>query len=152
PVLCGPTTDCIATAAIAASIALPPDRNMSSPAIVAIGAEVATMPFAATAAERPGTEKSRIIVLDQTAVSPRIPARSCGAGQFAEGAGRHCPQRSLAGSALAPRPGLGQLRCSFRDRDVLMDGSLIFPVAEAPPPGTTIPIAPGIRWLRMKLP
>jgi glyoxylase-like metal-dependent hydrolase (beta-lactamase superfamily II) len=33
-----------------------------------------------------------------------------------------------------------------------MDGSLHFPVATAPPPGETIPIAPGVFWLRMRLP
>jgi glyoxylase-like metal-dependent hydrolase (beta-lactamase superfamily II) len=33
-----------------------------------------------------------------------------------------------------------------------MDGSLYFPVAAPPAPGTVIPIAPGILWLRMKLP
>jgi glyoxylase-like metal-dependent hydrolase (beta-lactamase superfamily II) len=33
-----------------------------------------------------------------------------------------------------------------------MDGSLHFPVATAPAPGETIPIAPGVRWLRMRLP
>ena len=33
-----------------------------------------------------------------------------------------------------------------------MDGVLNFPVATPPPPGETLPIAPGIRWLRMKLP
>ncbi|HTZ35264.1 MAG TPA: MBL fold metallo-hydrolase [Stellaceae bacterium] len=33
-----------------------------------------------------------------------------------------------------------------------MDGSLIFPVATPPAPGKTVPIAPGILWLRMRLP
>jgi glyoxylase-like metal-dependent hydrolase (beta-lactamase superfamily II) len=33
-----------------------------------------------------------------------------------------------------------------------MDGTLDFPVAAAPPPGDVIPIAPGVLWLRMKLP
>src|SRR5438067_9295332 len=36
-----------------------------------------------------------------------------------------------------------------------MDGSLTplqFPVAEPPPPGETLAIAPGIHWLRMPLP
>jgi glyoxylase-like metal-dependent hydrolase (beta-lactamase superfamily II) len=33
-----------------------------------------------------------------------------------------------------------------------MDGSLYFPVATPPAPGAVIPIAPGILWLRMKLP
>src|ERR1700720_2854616 len=61
PVLSGSTTHCIATAAIAASAALPPERNTSRAAKVAIGCEVAAMPFAAIAADRPGTLKSRII-------------------------------------------------------------------------------------------
>src|SRR2546430_15232862 len=37
----------------------------------------------------------------------------------------------------------------------LMDRSLTplqFPVAAPPPPGQTLPIAPGIHWLRMPLP
>jgi glyoxylase-like metal-dependent hydrolase (beta-lactamase superfamily II) len=33
-----------------------------------------------------------------------------------------------------------------------MDGSLEFPVATPPAPGETIPIAPGVYWLRMRLP
>lgn len=33
-----------------------------------------------------------------------------------------------------------------------MDGSLSFPVEAPPPPGETVPIAPGIHWLRMPLP
>lgn len=33
-----------------------------------------------------------------------------------------------------------------------MDGPLDFPVAEAPAPGEVIPIAPGVLWLRMRLP
>ena len=33
-----------------------------------------------------------------------------------------------------------------------MDGSLYFPVATPPAPGAVIPIAPGILWLRMRLP
>jgi len=51
----------MATAAIAASAALPPERNTSKAAKVAVGCEVAAMPFAAIAADRPGTLKSRII-------------------------------------------------------------------------------------------
>src|SRR5271165_6645670 len=61
PVLCGSTTHCMATAAIAASAALPPARNTSRAAKVALGCEVAAMPFAAIAADRPGKLKSRII-------------------------------------------------------------------------------------------
>jgi glyoxylase-like metal-dependent hydrolase (beta-lactamase superfamily II) len=33
-----------------------------------------------------------------------------------------------------------------------MDGTLVFPVATAPAPGEAVPIAPGVLWLRMKLP
>lgn len=33
-----------------------------------------------------------------------------------------------------------------------MDGSLQFPVATPPSPGETVAIAPGVRWLRMRLP
>jgi glyoxylase-like metal-dependent hydrolase (beta-lactamase superfamily II) len=33
-----------------------------------------------------------------------------------------------------------------------MDGSLSFPVATPPAPGETVPIAPGVWWLRMRLP
>jgi glyoxylase-like metal-dependent hydrolase (beta-lactamase superfamily II) len=33
-----------------------------------------------------------------------------------------------------------------------MDGNLLFPVATPPAPGETVPIAPGILWLRMRLP
>jgi hypothetical protein len=60
PVLCGSTTHCMAAAAIAASAALPPERNTSSAVSVALGCDVAAMPFAAIAADRPGTLKSRI--------------------------------------------------------------------------------------------
>ena len=52
--LSGSTTHCIATAAIAASAALPPARSTSSAVSVASGCEVAAIPFAAIAAERPG--------------------------------------------------------------------------------------------------
>ena len=33
-----------------------------------------------------------------------------------------------------------------------MDGTLNFPVATPPAPGETVPIAPGVYWLRMRLP
>jgi len=33
-----------------------------------------------------------------------------------------------------------------------MDGSLSFPIATPPAPGETVPVAPGILWLRMRLP
>jgi hypothetical protein len=62
PVLCGSATHCIATAAIAASAALPPERYTSRAASVALGYEVAAIPFAAIAADRPGTLKSRIVI------------------------------------------------------------------------------------------
>src|SRR5262249_9824204 len=55
-------------------------------------------------------------------------------------------ERACAGSLV------GSTSLLFCDRDPLMDGSLIFPVATPPTPGTTTPIAPGIRWLRMRLP
>src|SRR4051812_5089102 len=47
-------------AATAASIALPPERSMSSPASEAAGCDVHTMPCSPTASERPGLVKSRI--------------------------------------------------------------------------------------------
>jgi len=33
-----------------------------------------------------------------------------------------------------------------------MDGTLHFPAATPPAPGETVMIAPGLRWLRMRLP
>jgi glyoxylase-like metal-dependent hydrolase (beta-lactamase superfamily II) len=33
-----------------------------------------------------------------------------------------------------------------------MDGTLVFPALTPPNPGETLPIAPGVRWLRMRLP
>src|SRR5215831_3893844 len=60
PVLCGSATHCTATAAIAASTALPPERSTSSAVNVANWFEVAAMPLAATAADRPVIWKSRI--------------------------------------------------------------------------------------------
>jgi hypothetical protein len=44
---------------------LPPARKMSSAVSVARGCEVAAMPLAAIAAERPGTLKSRIGLLEK---------------------------------------------------------------------------------------
>src|ERR1700693_1313145 len=41
---------------------------------------------------------------------------------------------------------------SIDRRETNMDGSLSFPVAAPPAPGETVPIAPGIWWLRMRLP
>src|SRR5579864_7450397 len=43
-------------------------------------------------------------------------------------------------------------RVSASDRGLSMDGLLHFPVATPPVPGAVIPIAPGILWLRMRLP
>jgi hypothetical protein len=45
PVIAGSTTHCTATAATAASTALPPARRTSSATSVANGCEVAAMPF-----------------------------------------------------------------------------------------------------------
>jgi len=47
PVDCGSITHSTATAAMAASIALPPARSMSSAARVAAGMDVAAMPLLA---------------------------------------------------------------------------------------------------------
>jgi glyoxylase-like metal-dependent hydrolase (beta-lactamase superfamily II) len=33
-----------------------------------------------------------------------------------------------------------------------MDGTLVFPALQPPAPGETLPIAPGVHWLRMRLP
>src|SRR5262245_33046140 len=52
---------CTATAVIAASIALPPSRNMSIAASVAEGLDVAAIPCSAMAADRVGILKSRIL-------------------------------------------------------------------------------------------
>ena len=54
PVECGSITPSTATAATAASSALPPARNTSSPASVAAGIEVATMPLVPNDGLRPG--------------------------------------------------------------------------------------------------
>ena len=53
PVLCGSITPSTATAAIAASIALPPARMTSSAVSVAAGMEVAAMPRVAITGLRP---------------------------------------------------------------------------------------------------
>jgi hypothetical protein len=93
PVLCGSTTHCIATAAIAASAALPPPRNTSSAAIVAIGCDVAAIPCAAIAADRPGMLKSRILIV------PRVAAWALTGKAGLTG-------RRVACSALMHRPNL----------------------------------------------
>ena len=54
PVEAGSITHCTATAAIAASIALPPARSTSSAASVEPGIEVAAMPLVAKTGLRPG--------------------------------------------------------------------------------------------------
>ena len=59
PVMCGSTTHNTATAATAASAALPPARSVSTAAKVASGCEVAAMPSLAITGERPGNWKSR---------------------------------------------------------------------------------------------
>src|SRR5512146_774703 len=62
PVMCGSTTHKVATAATAASAAVPPSRSTSRAASVASGCEVAAMPLRAITGERPGNWKSRLIV------------------------------------------------------------------------------------------
>src|SRR5262245_1114598 len=116
----------MATAAIAASAALPPDRNTSSAVSVAIGWEVAAIPFTAIAADRPGILKSRI-------TEPFFVER-CGpaSGAFLTGNVPACP-------ALMHSPNLPVN--SPRGETSLMDGSLTplqFPVAAPPPPGETL--------------
>src|SRR5208283_2535831 len=59
--MCGSTTHRVATAATAASAALPPARSMSTAAKVASGCEVAAMPSQAITGERPGSWKSRLM-------------------------------------------------------------------------------------------
>jgi len=54
PVDCGSTTACTAAAHTAASIALPPDRSMSTAASVASGCEVAAIASVARTGDRPG--------------------------------------------------------------------------------------------------
>src|SRR5215470_7937228 len=61
PVICGSTTHSTATAATAASAALPPARKVSIAASDASGWEVAAMPSQAMTGERPGRLKSRLI-------------------------------------------------------------------------------------------
>ena len=55
PVMCGSTTHSVATAATAASAAVPPARKVSIAASVASGCEVAAMPSPAITGERPGS-------------------------------------------------------------------------------------------------
>src|SRR6185312_5616739 len=59
--MCGSTTHSVATAATAASAAVPPSRRTSIAAKVASGCEVAAMPFMAMTGERPGSWKSRLM-------------------------------------------------------------------------------------------
>src|SRR5262249_11010570 len=141
PVLCGSTTHCTATAAIAASTALPPARSTSSAVRVARGAEVAAMPFDATIADRPGILKSRII---QSSALAQIARRGSNPGRRA----------SCLPSTNAPSYPSGQF--AKREEELIMDGSLTtplhLPVAMPPGNGETITIAPGVEWLRMPLP
>ena len=68
-----PAQIALAAAAIAASAALPPERNTSSAVSVALGCDVAAIPFAAMAADRPGTLKSRIVCFPgPSAVASRV--------------------------------------------------------------------------------
>src|SRR5215472_2325949 len=115
PVLCGSTTHCVAAAAIAASAALPPERNTSRAVRVARGCDVAAIPFAAIAADRPGTLKSRIVPfpgprtwLHQRNPSPRVcrlpgtNAPSYPSGQFANREEEHIMDGSLTGPLHFP--------------------------------------------------
>src|ERR1043166_4499886 len=61
PVLSGSITHSAATAATAASAAVPPSRSASMAASVASGCEVAAMPSQAMTGERPGSWKSRLM-------------------------------------------------------------------------------------------
>src|SRR6185295_19748185 len=61
PVICGSTTQSTATAATAASAALPPARSVSIAVSEASGCEVAAMASPAMTAERPGRWKSRVM-------------------------------------------------------------------------------------------
>src|SRR5664279_3536091 len=63
PVLCGSITPSTAVAATAASTALPPARSTSMAVSVANGCEVAAMPSLAITGERPGSWKSRGMVV-----------------------------------------------------------------------------------------
>ena len=54
PVMAGSTTQSVATAATAASAAVPPARSASMAASVASGCDVAAMPSQAMTGERPG--------------------------------------------------------------------------------------------------
>src|SRR5947209_15936179 len=62
PVMCGSTTQRTATAATAASAAVPPARKVSIATRVASGCEVAAMPSQAMTGERPGRWKLRVTV------------------------------------------------------------------------------------------
>src|SRR5580704_6734528 len=72
PVCVGSTTPRSATAAIAASIALPPRRSTSSAVKVANGCEVAAMASVPNASDRPGRSKSRIGLENRKARVPQI--------------------------------------------------------------------------------
>src|SRR5260221_11350121 len=59
--MCGSTTHIVATAATAASAAVPPARSVSTAASVASGCDVAAMPSPEITGERPGSWKSRLM-------------------------------------------------------------------------------------------
>ena len=121
--------------------ALPPERSTSSPAKVACGCEVATMPFAAIAAERPG--KVEVAHTGFLALYAKLPARraSLSGGHTACPALMHChTSRSSSTKRQTQRITMG-----FR-------GCCAFPVdGAAHGAGRSLPIAPGVRWLRMQL-
>src|SRR4051812_5784065 len=78
PVIAGSITDNVATAATAASAALPPARRMSTAARLAKGCAVAAMPPPAITVERPGSAKSRVMGIACRCVSAfNRPMTSC---------------------------------------------------------------------------
>src|SRR5256885_4438673 len=82
---------CIATAAIAASIALPPARSTSSPARVAIGAEVATMPLAARSEEHTSELQSPCNLVCRLLLEKKIQVRPCAPRRTIERRQLHSP-------------------------------------------------------------
>src|SRR5512139_244710 len=94
--MCGSTTQSTATAATAASAALPPARKVSMAASVASGWEVAAMPWQAITGERPGSWKSRLISY-QSLLSGRGGGGAFGRGRGVIGGGRdwRCGGRRL---------------------------------------------------------
>jgi len=142
PVLCGSTTDCIATAAIAASIALPPARSTSSPARVANRRRGGRKPcrWRRLAARTAGNTKiaHRGSLIEETSVGRR---KACPSGAGTCGPSMHAP-RSWVQFEIPPSFRNAWLKCWN------------FPVAgrrrrrgEAKPESP-----PGVLWLRMPLP